>query len=108
MDDCPLIMVSSDLDSSFVGAVRSRRDDVSAPTQTAVIGGRRPADPFGASRWVAMPGMATRNPAFLGGRDRPGHDGLVGMGAPDKEPARRRRRFEKIPPKHAVKAGVSP
>jgi hypothetical protein len=34
-----------------------------------------------------MPGMATRNPAFLGGRDKPGHDGLVGMDAPDKGPA---------------------
>jgi hypothetical protein len=36
-----------------------------------------------------MPGMATRNPAFLGGRDKPGHDGLVGMDAPDKGPADR-------------------
>jgi hypothetical protein len=91
MDDFPLTMVSSDLDRLMVGAVLSRRDDVSAPTQTAVIGGRRPADPFGASRWVAMPGMATPHAAFLGGRDRPGHDGFIGMGAPDKEPARRRR-----------------
>jgi hypothetical protein len=65
MDDFPLIMVSSDLDRPMAGALRSR--------------------------WVAIPGMATRNPALLGGRDKPGHDGLVGMGAPDKEPARRRR-----------------
>jgi hypothetical protein len=51
-----------------------------------------------AARWRSCP----RPPAWpsavppasqgeIRGQDKPGHDGLVGMCAPDKEPARRRR-----------------
>jgi hypothetical protein len=83
-------MVSSDLDRTSAGAVRNRRDVVSEPATTVVIGGRRPADPFGADLWVAMLAWPRDHPAFMGGRDRPGHDGSVGMGAPDNEPAGRR------------------
>jgi hypothetical protein len=55
-----------------------------------------------------MPGMATPHAAFLGGWDKPGHDGFVGMGAPDQRAGETPADRENLAPKHAVKAGVSP
>jgi hypothetical protein len=105
MDDCPLIMVSSDLDISFVGAVCSRRDDVSAPTQTAVIGGRRPADPFGADLWVAMPALPRLMRRSWVAGTGPAMTVLSGWVRRRPAGSRRCRRIEKIPTETRRKSG---